>query len=76
MYSWAADDEEEEEGVRKGQQWLGVVLACFCWVTSDGKHKGRRNRRMRGSEAGLPEVRKKEKDGKVRRNVLDLELCV
>lgn len=53
-----------------------MVSACFCWVTSNGKHEERRNRRMRKSEAGLPEVRKKEKERKVRRNVLDLELCV
>lgn len=44
-------------------------MACFCWVTSNGKHTRRRNRRMRKSEAGLPEVRNKENDREVRRNV-------
>lgn len=35
--------------VRKGQRWLGVVLACFCWLTSNKKCNTKRNRRMRES---------------------------
>ena len=54
---WAGDAEEEERSW-KGQQRLGVVSVCFCWVTRNGRRKTRS--RMRKSEARLPEVRDKE----------------
>lgn len=54
-----------------------MVLACFRWVNEQREAQGEEEREdERESEAGLPAVTKKEKDRKVRRNVLDLELCV
>lgn len=65
---------------KKGQKGSVVArcggLARFCWVTRNGRRKRRRRRRngrMRKSEAKLPEVRDKERDMEVRKNVLGLQ---
>lgn len=44
-----------------------MVLTCFCCVEGNEKCNVRRQRKMRKSKAGLPEM-SKEKDMEVRKN--------
>lgn len=44
-----------------------MVLTCFCCVEGNEKCNTRQQRKMQKSEAGLPEMRSKEKDKKVRK---------
>lgn len=61
---------------KKGQEGSAVArcgVGLLFWVTRNGRRKRRKTRK---SKARLPEVRNKEKDREVRRNVLGLERCV